>query len=291
MLFRSICHKILCAVTHHLLICFLILQNNKILKVIIHSFFVPLLSMYLCSSWGFSLPHMVHQSHNFTSSITRAVRTQAEQWNSLFTNSTWKENLSLWNTKKVLSWAGRAILVEFSGTVMRCPGTLFQAKSLISSTARVLAADCSELELLTWNCYQPQWNTSSKLCPFQRVAHNQCPANREIQWHRLFASMWRPLWRLLELPVGLGKASVYNHFRCEHLSLPSHGFLSCPQVQFPRAMPNKSSCNSPLKSLLPGEGEGGTNWESSIDIYTLPCVTQTASGKLLYNSESSALMT
>ena len=31
------------------------------------------------------------------------------------------------------------------------------------------------------------------------------------------------------------------------------------------------------------------NWESRIDIYTLPCVKQLASGKLLYNTESSAL--
>ena len=147
MLFRSICHKILCAVTHHLLICFLILQNNKILKVIIHSFFVPLLSMYLCFSWGFSLPHMVHQSYNFTSSITRAVRTQAEQWNSLFTNSTWKENLSLWNTKKVLSWAGRAILVEFSGPVMRCPGTLFK-----QSHSFPQLPGCWLLIAQSWNC-------------------------------------------------------------------------------------------------------------------------------------------
>ena len=36
------------------------------------------------------------------------------------------------------------------------------------------------------------------------------------------------------------------------------------------------------------EGEGGTKWESSIDIYTLPCVKQIASGKLLYGTRSSA---
>ena len=35
------------------------------------------------------------------------------------------------------------------------------------------------------------------------------------------------------------------------------------------------------------EGEVGTNWESSIEIYTLPCVKQIASGKLLYNTGSS----
>ena len=34
--------------------------------------------------------------------------------------------------------------------------------------------------------------------------------------------------------------------------------------------------------------EGGMNWESSTDIYTLPCVKQIASGKLPYNIESSA---
>ena len=37
-----------------------------------------------------------------------------------------------------------------------------------------------------------------------------------------------------------------------------------------------------------GGGEGGTNWEMRIDIYTLPCVKQTASGKLLYSTGSSA---
>ena len=37
-----------------------------------------------------------------------------------------------------------------------------------------------------------------------------------------------------------------------------------------------------------GEGEDGTNWESSIDIYTPPCVKQTASGNLLHIPESSA---
>lgn len=31
------------------------------------------------------------------------------------------------------------------------------------------------------------------------------------------------------------------------------------------------------------EGESGTNRESSIDIYTLPCVKQIAGEKLLYN--------
>ena len=30
-----------------------------------------------------------------------------------------------------------------------------------------------------------------------------------------------------------------------------------------------------------GEGEGGMNWEIGIDIYTLPCVKQIASGNLL----------
>ena len=33
-----------------------------------------------------------------------------------------------------------------------------------------------------------------------------------------------------------------------------------------------------------GEREGGTNWESSIEIYTLSCVKQIASGKLLDNT-------
>ena len=33
-----------------------------------------------------------------------------------------------------------------------------------------------------------------------------------------------------------------------------------------------------------GEGEGGMNWESSIDICTLPCIKQIISGNLLYNT-------
>ena len=37
-----------------------------------------------------------------------------------------------------------------------------------------------------------------------------------------------------------------------------------------------------------GEGEGGMNWEISIDIYTLPCVKQKAGGILLYSREGSA---
>ena len=36
-----------------------------------------------------------------------------------------------------------------------------------------------------------------------------------------------------------------------------------------------------------GEEKGGTNWESRIDIYTLPYVKQMASGKLLYDTGSS----
>ena len=36
-----------------------------------------------------------------------------------------------------------------------------------------------------------------------------------------------------------------------------------------------------------GEGEGGMNWESSMEIYTLPCVKWIASGDLLCDSGSS----
>ena len=38
-----------------------------------------------------------------------------------------------------------------------------------------------------------------------------------------------------------------------------------------------------------GEGVNGTNWESSIDIYSLLCIKQIASGKLLCSTGSSAL--
>ena len=37
-----------------------------------------------------------------------------------------------------------------------------------------------------------------------------------------------------------------------------------------------------------GEEESEANWESSIGIYTLLCVKQTASGKLVYSTGSSA---
>ena len=37
-----------------------------------------------------------------------------------------------------------------------------------------------------------------------------------------------------------------------------------------------------------GEGEGSTNWESNIDIYTLSCVKYITSRKLLYNTGSPA---
>ena len=37
-----------------------------------------------------------------------------------------------------------------------------------------------------------------------------------------------------------------------------------------------------------GEGKGGMNWESSIDIYTLPSRKYIASGELLYSTERSA---
>ena len=37
-----------------------------------------------------------------------------------------------------------------------------------------------------------------------------------------------------------------------------------------------------------GEGEGGMNGESGIDIHTLSCVKQITSGNLLYNTGSSA---
>ena len=35
------------------------------------------------------------------------------------------------------------------------------------------------------------------------------------------------------------------------------------------------------------EGEGKTNWKSSINIYTQPCVKQADTGKLLYSAGSS----
>ena len=39
-----------------------------------------------------------------------------------------------------------------------------------------------------------------------------------------------------------------------------------------------------------GEEESGTNGESIINIYTLPCVTQIVSEKLLYNMEPSLVL-
>ena len=40
---------------------------------------------------------------------------------------------------------------------------------------------------------------------------------------------------------------------------------------------------------IAGEGEGVTNLECGTDIYTLPCVKQTASGKLLYIAQGAQL--
>ena len=37
-----------------------------------------------------------------------------------------------------------------------------------------------------------------------------------------------------------------------------------------------------------GDGEGGTNGESGIDIYKLSCVKETVGGKLLYNTGTPA---
>ena len=36
-----------------------------------------------------------------------------------------------------------------------------------------------------------------------------------------------------------------------------------------------------------GEGEGGANWESNTEAYTIPCVKEIATGKLLYNTGTS----
>ena len=44
--------------------------------------------------------------------------------------------------------------------------------------------------------------------------------------------------------------------------------------------------NRPVSTA--GEGEGGTNWESGVDIYTLPCEKQIASGKQPHDTGSSA---
>ena len=49
------------------------------------------------------------------------------------------------------------------------------------------------------------------------------------------------------------------------------------------------SKNPPWLGGTEEEGEGGTNLNSSIEIYTLPCVKQIASEKLLHNTGSSAL--
>ena len=37
-----------------------------------------------------------------------------------------------------------------------------------------------------------------------------------------------------------------------------------------------------------GDGESAMNWEIRIDIHTLPCIKQKASGNLLYSTGSSA---
>ena len=41
---------------------------------------------------------------------------------------------------------------------------------------------------------------------------------------------------------------------------------------------------------MAGKGEGGTNQESSIDIYTLPCVKKRPNGRLLCSSAQCFMM-
>jgi len=50
-----------------------------------------------------------------------------------------------------------------------------------------------------------------------------------------------------------------------------------------RASENENGLVDPV-----GEGESGTNGESSIDIYTLSCIKQISDEKLLYNTGSPA---
>ena len=56
---------------------------------------------------------------------------------------------------------------------------------------------------------------------------------------------------------------------------------------------NLSLCFRRLKPLtgdMAGQGRGGSgvNWETDVDIYTLPSAKQIASGNLLYSARSSA---
>ena len=44
-----------------------------------------------------------------------------------------------------------------------------------------------------------------------------------------------------------------------------------------------------MRERMCGHSGWGMNWESRTDIYALPCIKQLASGKLQFNTGSSAL--
>ena len=73
-------------------------------------------------------------------------------------------------------------------------------------------------------------------------------------------------------------------YSCFCLSLPvfRQKTVSCLQGR------NKDADVENGRMETAGEAEGELNWESSMDVYPLPCVKQTASGDLLSSTGSSA---
>ena len=65
------------------------------------------------------------------------------------------------------------------------------------------------------------------------------------------------------------------------------GLLHCRQILYHLGHQGSCICYvCPIPKW--GEGESGMNWESSLDIYILPCVKQITSKKLIHNTGSSA---
>ena len=65
------------------------------------------------------------------------------------------------------------------------------------------------------------------------------------------------------------------------------GLLHCRQILYHLGHQRSCICYvCPIPKW--GEGESGMNWESSLDVYILPCVKQVTSKKLIHNTGSSA---
>ena len=91
----------------------------------------------------------------------------------------------------------------------------------------------------------------------------------------------QPQWlNCLSRPRGKIQKALYAKQRAPHISW----FQACPTMEGPWPVLEFGNWDTDMKNSLVGmgvgRGEGGTNWESSTNIHTVPWVEQTASGKL-----------